>query len=504
MAETIPQKPEEVARVQALLRKADPKISKHVQKVEDLTTEFEVWNDAKNAAQARGYKKFIFQGKIYGTRRITDRSDKHVEKMLKKAEKHASGEEEMMGESRKISREGLRDLIIEELTLIKDEPMKINIRKLRRLVAEELKQIIGRRLNEQFQSRWCEPGEEPDPENDGTQNCMPRPGSGRQSSQYALPQGEKGPNRTCAPGEDPDPENDGIQNCMPGPKSAAAKTTAKKRRRGCKRPGRFPRKLRKYYVRGDRGASFAKFYAAVKKNPKAVEAIGKLDCRWGDKHTAALKIIAAGGERTKATGSKQLKLANANIKKLEAAARHMKKFPKARTSVEIGVIDKATGKVRMENVPSNNISVVLNQEKQKQKELGGAPKGARGTSGPKVSKALSLDQLKDKNDGAGVNYNDVKRAYDGAANDNDKRAIKAWVADQLGAAMAARLAGGGGTKQTTHMPLTKAVRHVKYWKNAVGKRGGGPGNSRLRKLQAAVKVLKGVPGGEEQYNKLFK
>tara|TARA_Y100000310_G_scaffold334749_1_gene415202 strand:- start:4836 stop:5348 length:513 start_codon:yes stop_codon:yes gene_type:complete len=170
-------------------------------------------------------------------------------------------------------------------------------------------------------------------------------------------------------------------------------------------------------VRGDRGASFAKFYAAVKKNPKAVEAIGKLDCRWGAKHTAALKIIAAGGERTK------------------------------------------------------------------------------------VSKALSLDQLKDK---TGVSYNDVKRAYDGATNDNDKRAIKAWAADQLGAHVAARLASGGGTKQTTHMPLAKAVRHVKYWRNAVGKKGGGPGNSRLRKLQAAVKVLKGVPGGEEQYNKLFK
>ena len=142
--------PVEAARWQKILRGADENISKQLQMMPDFSSE-PTSRKAYRKARSLGHLKYIYGGKIYGTRLKTESHTEHLEAMLQKAEEHMGAEmlgapEEAlapMEESKKTNKGMSNRLFIERSVRaqLKDKIMKINKDTLKNLVREEVSKI---------------------------------------------------------------------------------------------------------------------------------------------------------------------------------------------------------------------------------------------------------------------------------------------------------------------------------------------------------------------------
>jgi len=285
--------PEETQRYQAALRKAPSEVSKHLQLVEDFSSE-STNREAYRKARGLCHLKYIYKGQLQSTRLTTESHTEHLEALKMCAEERVGpeeiggpgepapmgmgGEEMPLEESKNISKDEITRLIIEEWTnaYLKDRVMKINKNTLKDLVMEELS-----KLPEQAPVAGGAAAELP-----------PDPG---QKKRKRKPRKEKVIGKT-----------------------KSGRRIRRARRWAPIKKGKYPHnKFQVYSVTkvvdgkktGDDKASFDKFYKAVLNNPEARRQLGcrgkgykncrrsrrgGMDYTWGDKHADAYATLNQG------------------------------------------------------------------------------------------------------------------------------------------------------------------------------------------------------------------
>ena len=132
--------PQETQRVMTMLRKEDSEISKHMQKVEDLTGQNSN-RDAYREARSSGHMKYIYDGKVYSTQLKTESPTEWIETLTSNAKTKVgpkeigAPEEPLMQEAARNNEMKFRKLIIEQLAdkLLEEQKMKFNMKTLRKL-----------------------------------------------------------------------------------------------------------------------------------------------------------------------------------------------------------------------------------------------------------------------------------------------------------------------------------------------------------------------------------
>ena len=267
-----------VASMQKQLRSAfddkdfGPSVVKHMQKVEDFSSE-PTQRDAFRKARSQGHLKFIFNGTIFVTRLKTETRQEHVKDMLERA-KSAAGPEVvgMPGD------ETPPDDFGGELPMA--ESKKINIKQLDKLIIEEIKNVQKK----------------------GKKSKVILEQTRRQKLRMRLAK-----KNNCVP-----PSN-------PNFRQRRANWRRFKRKYNLKK-GQWPHAaFPAYSVKGpdnkpDDRASFEKFYAAVKADKCAYIALGGLrkmrpigrypfDFKFGDQHSDAYSQL---NPETRATGGVEI------------------------------------------------------------------------------------------------------------------------------------------------------------------------------------------------------
>lgn len=270
-----------VASMQKQLRSAydnkdyGPSVVKHMQKVEDFSSE-PTQREAFRKARSMGHLKFLYNGTIFGTRLKTESRQEHVTDMLERA-KSAAGPEVigMPGEEAPLA--GMPDDLGGELPMA--ESKKINIKQLDKFIIQEMKKVKGRGAKRMLFENWkkalrkrlakkhkCKPPTEKN-------FRMRRANYRRFKQEYKLKQGQWPPGDSFS--------------------AFAVKDSN----------GKI-----------DDNASFRKFYAAVQEDKCAYIALGGLrkmrpigkypfDFKFGDQHSDAYSQLNPG---TRATGGVEI------------------------------------------------------------------------------------------------------------------------------------------------------------------------------------------------------